>query len=301
MPLDRRFITLMLLPAFLVLVTVYAYPTAFNLMISFTDLGLFELREGGSWIGLANYAELLTREDFGRVVWNTTFWLTIVGVAVRIVLGLLLALLLNAEVLARYRLRTLSRLLLLVPWATPPIVAVIVWRWLLSPQVGEINRLLQGLGLVSEPISFLSDAFWVWPALITIITWNTLPLVTLAFLASLQSLPTELVEAARLDGAGRVQIVRYVILPHLRPAIAIMVLMSTFWTFNNFIYVWLTTAAGPGLYTNVLATELFMKAFIDGRLAYSSALGMVMAAIMLAFGLLYLRLVAVRELKGAFA
>ncbi len=92
----------------------------------------------------------------------------------------------------------------------------------------------------------------------------------------------------------------YVILPHLKPAIIVMTLMSTFWTFNNFVYVWLTTAAGPGLYTNVMATEVYIKAFIDGRMGYSSAVGIVMATIMVAFGLLYLRLIAERELKEVF-
>jgi multiple sugar transport system permease protein len=187
--------------------------------------------------------------------------------------------------------------LLLVPWATPPIVAIVIWRWLLDPRLGEINQLLLWLGLVDQPVAFLSEAPWIWPALITIITWNTLPLVTLTFLASLQSLPRELIEAAEVDGASKLQIARHVIIPHLKPAIIVMTLMSTFWTFNNFVYVWLTTAAGPGLYTNVMATEVFMKAFIDGRFGYSSAVGIVMATIMMIFGVIYLRFIAVREFR----
>jgi len=297
---DRPFITFMLVPAFFFLVMFYVYPTAFNLVNSFTDLSLFGLRTGGEWIGVANYLELMTSRDFRRVLWNTVVWLTLVGVAVRIVLGLLLALLLNSKVLEKYRLRTVSRVLLLVPWATPPIVAIVIWRWLLNPQLGEINHALVGLGLIDQPIAFLSEAAWVWPALITIITWNTLPLVTLTFLASLQSLPSELIEAAEVDGASKLQMARYVIIPHLMPAIVVMTLMSTFWTFNNFVYVWLTTAAGPGLYTNVMATEVYIKAFIDGRLGYSSAVGIVMATIMMLFGLIYLRFIAEREFKEVF-
>jgi multiple sugar transport system permease protein len=80
----------------------------------------------------------------------------------------------------------------------------------------------------------------------------------------------------------------------------VMTLLSTFWTFNNFVYVWLSTGAGPGLYTNVMATEVYLKAFVDGRMGYSSAVGIVMAAIMTAFGLLYLRLVIRRELREVF-
>lgn len=297
---DRRFVVTMLAPTAFFLLAFYVYPTVFNIENSFTDLDLFGLRRGGNWIGVANYFELATSPDFLRVLWNTAFWLTFVGVAVRIVLGLLLALLLNSHVLVRWRLATAARVLLLVPWATPPIVAIIVWRWMLDTRVGIINQLLVASGLSAHPIAFLATAGWIWPALIVIITWNTLPLVTLTFLAALQSIPTELVEAAEVAGASRWQIVRYVYLPLLRPAIVVMVMMSTFWTFNNFVYVWLTTGAGPGLYTNVMATEVYIKAFIDGRLGYSSAVGVVMATAMILFGILYLRIVTVRNLGESF-
>jgi multiple sugar transport system permease protein len=297
---ERRFVVTMLVPAFFFLVMFYAYPAAFNVVNSFTDLSLMGLRRGGEWVGVANYVELLTSPDFGRVLWNTVVWLTLCGVTVRILLGLAIALLLDSPVLVKYRLRTLSRVLLLVPWATPPIVAIVAWRWLLHPQLGQINELLLAVGLVDQPIAFLAERAWVWPALITIITWNTLPLVVLTFLAALQSLPQELVEAAEVDGATKLQKLRYVILPHLKPAIVIMTLLSTFWTFNNFVYVWLTTGAGPGLFTNVMATDVYIRAFIDTRLGFSSAIGVVMAAIMTLFGLIYLKVIAERELKETF-
>jgi multiple sugar transport system permease protein len=297
---DRPFIVFMLVPAFFFLIMFYFYPTLYNLQNSFTDLNLFGLRKGGEWIGISNYLELFNSSEFSRVLYNTVVWLTLVGVSVRIILGLLLAFLINSDTLKKYKLTGLFQVLLMVPWATPPIVAVVIWRWMLDPQVGVINQLLLGLGLVQEPVAFLSEINLVWPALITIITWNTLPLVTLTFLASLKSIPSELLEAAAVDGASKLQIAWYIILPHLRPAIIIMTLMSTFWTFNNFVYVWLTTGAGPGTFTNVMATEVYLKAFVDGRLGYSSAVGIVMALIMTVFGIIYLRVIAQRELREIF-
>lgn len=297
---DRPFITLLLLPAFFFLVLFYAYPMLFNLQVSLTDLSLFGLRRGGQWVGIDNYVELLTSSQFRRVLYNTTVWLTLIGVSIRIVLGVALAFLINSDTLRRYRLRTLFHVLLIVPWATPPIVTVVIWRWMLDPRAGIVNKLLVGSGLAAEPVAFLADTGYVWPALITIITWNTLPLVTLTFLASLKSIPTEILEAAAVDGATKLGSAWHVVLPHLMPAIVVMTLMSTFWTFNNFAYVWLTTGAGPGTYTNVMATEVYLKAFVDGRMGYSSALGVVMAAIMTAFGLLYLRFVVRRELREVF-
>lgn len=293
---SRGFLLFALLPAAFFIGAFYLYPTVFNIETSLTDLEIFTLRRGGEWVGIANYVELVTSPGFRGVMFNTVVWLTLVGVSVRILLGLALAFLLNSEALARWRLTTAARLMLVVPWATPPVVAIIVWRWILDPTVGSLNNALLAIGLIDRPVAFLAETGWIWPSLILVITWNTIPLVTLTFMAALQSLPRELVEAARIDGASGVQLLRHIYLPHLRPAIIVMVLMSTFWTFNNFIYVWLTTGAGPGTYTNVMATEIYIRGFVDGRLGYSAAAGVVMATMMTAFGLLYLRVVASREL-----
>lgn len=294
---DNRFVALTLGPAFAFLLCFYLYPVVANVHTSLTDTSLLQMRSGGDYVGLANYRELFTSPDFLHVLWNTAFWLTFIGVSARILVGLVLALALNSRVAARYRFRTLARLSLIIPWATPPIVSVIIFKWMLDPRVGEVNRLLVRMGVFSEPIAFLGSTRWVWPVILLIVVWNTLPLVTMTFLAALQSLPDELVEAASMDGANGWEIVRYVYLPHLRPSIIVLVLMSTFWTFNNFVYVWLTTGAGPGYYTNVMATDVYIRAFIDGRMGYSSAVGVVMAALMLLFGLVYLRVVARREFK----
>ena len=124
-----------------------------------------------------------------------------------------------------------------------------------------------------------------------------MPLVALSLLSSLQGVPEDLYEAAELDGATHWQVFRYITLPFLMPAILVLGLMSVFWSFNNFVYVWLATGAGPGTFTNVLATEVYIKAFVDFRLGYSSAIGMVMALVMAVFGAVYLRLVARRQLE----
>ena len=100
-----------------------------------------------------------------------------------------------------------------------------------------------------------------------------------------------------MDGAGPISRFFHVTLPHLMPTIVVITLLLVFWTFNNFVYVWLATGAGPGLYTNVLATEIYIKGFIDFELGFSSSLGMVMAAIMAVFGIIYFRFVALREFR----
>ena len=297
---DNKFVIYLLIPTFFFIICFYIYPTLYNLFNSFTDLNLFRLKKGGNWIGFNNYIDLFSDPEFKRVLFNTTIWLTIVGVSVRIVLGILLAFLINSNTLKKYKLTNLFQVSLMIPWATPSIVAVVVWRRILDPQVGVINQFLLKYAVITEPIAFLSDTSFVWPSIITIITWNTLPLVTLTFLASLKSVPTDLLDASSVDGANKLQIAWHIILPHMLPSITIMILMSTFWTFNNFAYVWLATGAGPGTFTNVMATEVYLRAFVDGKMGYSSALGIVMASIMTVFGIIYLKLIIKRNLKEIF-
>ena len=297
---DNKFVFYLLVPTFFFIIFFYIYPTIFNIYNSFTDLNLFRLRKGGNWVGFNNYIELFFDPEFIRVLFNTTIWLTLVGVFVRITLGILLAFLINSSTLRKYKLTNLFQLSLMIPWATPSIVAVVVWRMILDPQVGVINKYMLEWGILTESIAFLSDTSYVWPAIITIITWNTLPLVTLTFLASLKSVPIEQIDAASVDGANKFQTAIYVIIPHMIPSIIIMILMSTFWTFNNFVFVWLATGAGPGTFTNVMATEVYLRAFIDAKMGYSSALGIIMASIMTFFGIIYLRLIIKRNLKEIF-
>jgi multiple sugar transport system permease protein len=296
---ERLFITLMLAPAFVILALFYAYPTLQNLAISLTDLTLLRLRQGGSFIGFENYREFLTSPDFGHLLFNTVVWLTALSVILRLVLGLGMALLLNSPVLKGLRLATVAKLAILLPWATPPIVAVVIWRFMLDAQNGVVNAVLLWLGVVEDPVAFFANLRTVWPSVVTIIVWNTVPLVALSLLASLQSIPDELNEAAELDGASRWQQFRHITLPFLMPTIMVLTLTSIFSTFNNFVYVWLATGAGPGTFTNVLATEIYIKAFVDFRIGYSSAVGIVMALVMAIFGVVYYRLVAQRELQDS--
>lgn len=293
---DRLFLTLMLAPALVLLLLFYGYPVVENLRMSFTDLSLLGMKRGGEWVGLDNYRELFASREFGHVIFNTFVWLTVTSVVIRLLIGLGIAVLLNSSALKRLRLATISRFALLIPWATPPIVAVVIWRWLLDPN-GAVNRTLIALGLAEHPVAFFADMRTVWPSIVTVMVWNTVPLIALSLLSSLQTVPEEFYEAAELDGATRWQQFRFITLPFLMPSIMVLGLMSVFWSFNNFVYVWLATGAGPGTFTNVLATEVYLRAFVDFRLGYSSAIGMIMAVIMGLFGILYLRLVARRQLE----
>ncbi|MBS7707361.1 carbohydrate ABC transporter permease [Chelatococcus asaccharovorans] len=294
---DRLFITVMLGPALIILALFYLWPMVENLRVSFTDLTLLRLRVGGQWIGLANYEEFITSPETGRLMMNTFIWLTAISVAVRLLLGLAIALIVNTPLVRHLRLATLARIAILVPWATPPVVAIIIWRWLLEAPNGALNSVLLALGLIDTPIAFLADLRTVWPSVIAIVVWNTVPLIALSLLASLQAVPADLYEAAELDGATRSAKFWHITLPFLKPTIVVLGLTSVFWTFNNFVYVWLATGAGPGTFTNVLATEIYIRSFVDFRLGYGAAIGIVMALIMAVFGYFYFRMIGRRQIE----
>jgi multiple sugar transport system permease protein len=295
---DRFVLTVLLAPAVILLILFYGYPVVDNLWISFTDLSLLGMRKGGTFIGFANYQEILQSGQLGHLIFNTLIWLTATSVVVRLLMGLGIAVLLNSSALKRVRMATFTRFALLVPWATPPIVAVVIWRFLLDPR-GAVNKALIGLGIVDQPVAFFADLRTVWPSIVAVMVWNTVPLIALSLLSSLQTVPNEYYEASELDGATRWQQFRYITLPYLMPAMLVLGLMSVFWSFNNFVYVWLATGAGPGTFTNVLATEVYIKAFVDFRVGYSSAIGMIMAIVMGVFGVVYLRVVARRQLEDS--
>lgn len=287
----------LVLPAMLVLAFFFAGPAIYNISLSFQELSLFDIGKEGRWVGLDNFSRVLSDPSTAHALYNTTLPLTIVTVAVRLVLGLALALLLNATVFTRWRLGWLVRSLILVPWVTPPVVAVAAWKWLLDARYGVVNQLLVGSGLLDQGIPFLAKTSTVWFSIQTMLVWRELPFVVITFLAALQSIPTELRDAARIDGANKWQIQTRIVLPLLKPVIAVVTLLTTIWTFNNFVYVWLATRGGPGDYTQVLATQMYSTSFVDYRMGEGAAIGVLMSLIMFVFALVYF-LVLFREKRA---
>jgi multiple sugar transport system permease protein len=277
----------LLLPTFVVLSLFFFAPAVYNILLSFQEISLFELNRGGKWVGLQNFLTLASDSQMAFVLGNTVIWLTLVTVLLRLGLGLCLAVLLNADVLRRWRLTAITRSLLLIPWLVPPVLAVGVWQWMMHPRYGVINLVLLEFHLIDEGIPFLARASTVWWAIVAIVVWRELPFVVISLLAGLQSIPEELREAARIDGASETGVFRHVTLPLLRPVLVIVALLTTIWTFNNFVYVWLTTRGGPGNFTQVLSTQMYTEAFTNYKLGLGAAIGAVMSIIMTIFAVIY--------------
>jgi multiple sugar transport system permease protein len=279
------------------LVLLFLVPAGYNVWLGFHRLTPYDALGDGEWVGLDNFAQVLT-SDLTRVsLGNTVFWQTLLTVALRLLLGLGLAVLLQARVLRRLHVLGVARTMVLIPWMIPPTVAVAAWRWLLDGQSGLVNQVGLRLGLIDQGIPYLADTSTVWWCVAAIITWRELPFVVIVLMAALQAIPQDQYEAAAIDGAGGVRSFRYVTLPGLRPVLAITGLMITIQSFNNFVYVWLSTGGGPGTYTQVLATQLYTAAFIDNELGTGAAIGLLMTMCMIIFALVYL-LVLQRQNDG---
>src|SRR5262245_8789328 len=213
---------LLVAPVLACLALLVVYPFLFAIWISFTDR---TVGAEGRFIGLGNYVHLLGQPSFRATVWNTVVLVGIVQ-ALKLAAGLGIAVLLDQPI----RGRSFWRGLVLLPWAMPAFVAFITWKLLYAPQGGAFNLVLLGLGLVDTHVDFLSTKALAMPSVIVATFWRGFPFWVISFLAALQSVPSELYEAAAIDGAGARQRFQRVTLPSIRHVALVVVLLSTRWT-----------------------------------------------------------------------
>jgi multiple sugar transport system permease protein len=221
----------MIAPAILVVIGVAFFPVVYSAYLSFHDASITDV---GSWVGFDNYSTLFTDPDFRTALVNTGLF-TVVSVAIELVLGLGIALGLNQA----FRGRGLVRTAVLLPWAFPVVVSALMWRLMLQDQVGIITYLAQTLGLTGE--SILSDHTSLLIAAILVDVWKTTPFMALLLLAGLQTLPSDVMEAAKVDGAGPVRRLFSITLPLLKPAILVAVLFRTLEAWGVYDLFWVMT------------------------------------------------------------
>lgn len=276
-------------PALIPVVIFSVYPLLRGIYLGFTDARAGRDLEF-SFTGLDNYATMLGDSYFWEsfrigLVW--AFGVTIL----QFFASLGLALLLNQ----RIRMRWLARTLAIVPWAMPQVVIGIMWRLVYHPNAGILNSVLKDLGVIDSNVEWLTSLSLALPAVIVVGVWAGMPQTTVVLLAGLQSVRTELVEAAAVDGANAWQRFRAVTWPALRPVAFAMTTLDFIWNFNSFGLVYVLTQGGPGGATRLPLLFAYEEAFRYGNYAYAAALGNAMVIVMAVFVVLYLR----RRLKEA--
>lgn len=266
------------LPVLIPVVILSVIPLVQGIWLGFTD---YRLGSEARFNALANYARMLGDRDFWAS-FRTGFVWTVTVTGGEIVLGMGLALLLNGPV----PLRGLWRILILIPWAMPPVIKGLIWRFVYHPDAGLLNYALVSLGILRDPINWLADFTWALQAVILVGIWTGLPLATVVLLSGLQTIPEELKEAAALDGASGWGQFRHVTLPLMAPIIAALASLEFIWNFNAFGLVYVLTEGGPAGLTRLPMLFAYFEGFQYGNLGYAAALGNAMVLVIGGFVLL---------------
>jgi multiple sugar transport system permease protein len=274
--LDRKQVRagwLLLAPALIHSGVFIVIPTVAAIVLGFTD---YSFGDAWSWVGFGNYAQLFGDEDFRASVWHTILY-SIVVVPVSMVLALIVAIGLNQKI----RGLGIFRTAFYIPTVTATVAVATIWMWIFNPGSGLANGILSLFGLA--PAQWLSGPNSALPSLMIIGIWQGLGAKMIIYLAALQGVSNDLMEAAQLDGAGRWQRFRNVTWPALAPVQFFVLVTSIVGTFQVFDLVYVTTQGGPGTSTRVLVFYIYTKAFQSLQLGLASAETVMMMILIGAF------------------
>lgn len=276
----------LVLPALLLMAILLFFPIIRGIQLSFYEVSLLQLRTGGEFVGFDNYIKLFDDANFWNSVRVSVLY-TIGVVASVYLFGLLIALLLNQSFPARGLLRTM----MIIPWAVPEVVAVLIFAWILDAQYGVFNYFLLKLGVISESQPWLVQANLALPSVIMTTVWKQFPLATLMLLAGLQTVPQEQYEAAMIDGANAFQRFRFITMPGLRSVNTVLILILILYSFRRVTIIYALTGGGPARATETLSIQTYNTAFQFQKLGYASTIGTVLLVLLFIFTLIYFRVV----------
>jgi arabinogalactan oligomer/maltooligosaccharide transport system permease protein len=295
------------LPAMIGMVLLVFFPFVYGIVLSFTDQTIYNSNAPLTeiWVGFKNYVSILsdfkvaqTAADGGIVfnyqnfywtLWITIAW-TVTNVTFGVTVGLILALILNTKGLA---MKPAYRVLLILPWAMPNYITALIWRGMFHQQFGVVNQVVQMFG--AEPVSWFETPATSFFTAFATNGWLSFPFMMVISLGALQSIPADLYEAARVDGATRWQSFRAITLPSLKPALVPAIILSVVWTFNMFNIIYLVTAGQPAGSTEILITQSYKFAFEKYQYGYAAAYSTVIFAILLIYGVFQNRMTKATE------
>ncbi|MGH8690380.1 MAG: carbohydrate ABC transporter permease, partial [Burkholderiales bacterium] len=245
---------LLVLPALLLLGALTLYPVAYGIWISFFNKHSFFPEQ--QFIGLANYLSVFDDDDFWRSLRLGLIY-SLTTIALQLALGVAAALLLHEA----FPGRGLVRAITIFPYVIPTVVAIVIWKWLLNNQFGLVNYALEAAGAIDGPISWMGRD-WIMVSLILVSVWQFFPFVVLAVLARLQTIPPELYEAAKVDGANALRRFLHVTLPQLASVLFVVVLLRSIWMFTKFDTPWLMIQGGGAeSYIRTLPVYTYLRTF----------------------------------------
>jgi multiple sugar transport system permease protein len=236
------------------------------------------------YVGLANYERLFDDRRFRQAVVNTIYY-TVTTVPLSIILGLLIALLLNQQI----RARGLFRTLFYIPVITPLVIAAIIWKWVYQGDFGLLNYYLLKLHIIDQPLLWLSDKQLAMPASIGMWVWKTVGFVMVVYLAGLQAIPQDYYDAAKVDGAGSWRRLRDITIPLLSSTTFFLIIIQFLGSFQAFTQIFVLTSGGPVGRTTTIVYYIYTHAFKNFDMGYASAMAFALFAMMFGFTLVQMR------------
>jgi ABC-type sugar transport system permease subunit len=274
----------MIAPATLVIFLVAGVPLLRAFWMSLFQIVLIR-PDVQPFVGADNYITQLTSSAFWGAAERSLLF-TVVSTGIELFLGLGLALLMNQPL----RLRWILRGLVILPWALPGVSNALMWRWIDHAQYGSLNALLTQIGLSSSYVNWLGDPHVAIYMVILADVYKNTPLVALLLLAALQTVPTEPMEAARVDGASRLQGFRYITLTWIMPVILVALVLRTIDAFKVFDTIWIMTRGGPANATQTIGIYAYQTAYQSFDFGGGAALGYLIALLVLGLAAIYIRL-----------
>jgi len=267
-------------PAVIYILGMFIYPLFYSLKLSLRSIRLYELTTGGKFIGLENYIRILQEPRFWNALGNTATFV-VISVGLELLFGLGIAMLLNTKLKGR----SFWRAIIITPLMLTPVVVGINFKMFFNYLFGIANWFLGLFGL--GPVQWLSHPFWAMFSVITTEVWNQTPFVVLIVLAGLQSIPNELNDAAKVDGANELRKFLYITLPMLKPMLYVAIFWRTVATFRVYDIIFILTGGGPSYSTESVSILVSNLGFSSGRMGYATALAFLMILIMIVFAILY--------------
>lgn len=283
----QGFAYLLIAPVMIYLIIFMLYPFFWAVWTSLTNKAI---GAGGDFVGLKNFANLLADRVFRTAVVNTCVY-TVAAVAGKFIVGMVMALTLNARIPAK----NVSRVLMLVPWTIPTLVSALTWKWMYSDTGGLLNYLLMSTGITSKVTPWLYSTSLAMPSIIVANIWRGSPFIGISVLAGLQTIEADLYEAAQIDGAGPTRVFFAITLPLIKPVLILSTLITSIWTFNDFEIVWLLTGGGPANSTQILSTYGYMVGFMNLNISKATASSIIAVPVMLLVITLVFRSMRSRE------
>lgn len=278
----RRFRALSTVPIVAAMAAFIGYSVGYLVYMSLRDANVFD-PAASEFVGLATINQTLSSSRTWSVLGNSVQWV-LFSVAAIVVLGTVTGIYLSAST----RITRFAQAFMLLPWVLPGIVVAALWKWGFSTNAGLVNDVLLRTGVVAQPISWLGDPSIALYAICIVIVWRLFPLFALVVASAVQTISSEIFDAAEVDGASKFQTIWRITLPLIRPQLATMALLVTIWTANNLVFVQAMTGGGPAGSTEILPVFIYSLMFDSFSLSQASVASLINTALLVVIGAGYL-------------